>query len=166
MSVFAREAIPKDTAVLTAPFELAITPAVARDALSKVGVSHQSLSKLSERELVSAYVALHWIVPKDRHQCVCFRTLQQAFEVDLLQRSAGLLHTAYVDSLPPREALRTPLHFNDSERKLLLGTNMAIALNERETQWKEAAQRVQVALADVERAKGITWFVAIVLISF
>ncbi|KEI38998.1 uncharacterized protein L969DRAFT_88387 [Mixia osmundae IAM 14324] len=46
------------------------------------------------------------------------------------------LHQAYVDTLPPRSAMRTPLWFNPAEVQLLQGTNLAGAVTDRQRDWQ------------------------------
>ncbi|KZV95775.1 SET domain-containing protein [Exidia glandulosa HHB12029] len=133
MAVHTRTNLPPDTAVISAPFSIAITPKIALDALQLlVG---DALRNLSERELVNSYVAMHWI----------------------LLGNDVLKHAPYVDSLPDRSLLRTPLHFTPEERQLLTGTNMVAATAEREQAWREEWARCCAAFADVAWANAFTW---------
>ncbi|EJD38215.1 SET domain-containing protein [Auricularia subglabra TFB-10046 SS5] len=139
MSVHTSEELPPDAPVISAPFSLAITPTVAADALQRILGPGADLNSLSERELVCTYLAMHWI----------------AKEVDLGPSAASLDHGPYVDSLPSRAQLRTPLHFTPQELALLKGTNMAAATTDREADWRSECERCRAVLG--HWGEHLTW---------
>lgn len=55
---------------------------------------------------------------------------------DTLSLESHLAHHAYLKTLPPREILRTPLHFTSSEMEIFKGTNLYGAALDREREWR------------------------------
>ncbi|KAF8204763.1 SET domain protein [Pholiota molesta] len=119
--VVATENLSADSTVVSCPFDLVITQAVAKEAVLEVlGDSADIRTQgWSERQWISTYLSLHWIV-------------------DYAASNSGdkLLHDRYLDTLPPAENLRTPLHFFPAERDLFKGTNLYGATADREREWR------------------------------
>ncbi|KAH7103597.1 SET domain-containing protein [Auriculariales sp. MPI-PUGE-AT-0066] len=134
MSVYTREELVAGSVALSAPFALAITPAVAREALKQ----HCAMEDLTERELVCTYVALHWMIEREHH----------------LEK--GLAHGPYVDSLPERGVLHTPLHFNHAEKSLMTGTNLVAATTERQSAWRLEWERCRTSFKS-PLGNSLTW---------
>lgn len=66
-----------------------------------------------------------------------------------------LRHWPYVESLPAPEQLRTPLYFTDDELRLLEGTNLLGAAQDRRKQWEEESGVVRDALKEVELTRWV-----------
>ena len=72
----------------------------------------------------------------------------------------GLDHGPYVDALPDRAVLQTPLHFSPAERQLIQGTNMVSATEEREAAWRAEWERCASVLrksTNRDLANALTW---------
>ncbi|KAL1410964.1 hypothetical protein Q8F55_001907 [Vanrija albida] len=143
LGLFAAAPIAADERLISTPFALAITPALATVAVERVtGVPASSLvfpdgaragEKWNERMLAAAYIGLHWV-----HEA---------------EAPAALAHYPYVRALPPPAELTTPLYFSEDERALLAGTNLAGAVADREREWGEES----AALRSVLKEDGLTW---------
>ena len=70
-----------------------------------------------------------------------------------------LIHSPYLDTLPPLDLLRTPLHFSAEELDALKGTNLYGATIDRRRIWEaEWAQCLaDVSTVNTEWGKGLTW---------
>jgi hypothetical protein len=53
-----------NTTICTLPLSAAITPETARMALASVCHSVDSLLGLNERQLICAYMTMHWVIPR------------------------------------------------------------------------------------------------------
>jgi hypothetical protein len=54
----------QNTTICTLPFSAAITPETARMALASVCHSVDRLLGLNERQLMCAYMTMHWVIPR------------------------------------------------------------------------------------------------------
>lgn len=59
VSAVAVQDIPADERVLALPFELAVTPALARTALQEL--LHKECEGMEEKDLIAGYLVLHWV---------------------------------------------------------------------------------------------------------
>jgi hypothetical protein len=64
-----------------------------------------------------------------------------------------LAHWPYIDALPPRESLTTPLFFSDEELRLLTGTNLFPAVAQRRQEWQAESEAVRSVIGE----DGLTW---------
>ncbi|EIN05838.1 SET domain-containing protein [Punctularia strigosozonata HHB-11173 SS5] len=127
LSVIAAEDIPADESVVSAPFSLAVTHEVAKNALEDISRAYNShlasdnlkraLAGLSERQIICIYICLHW-------------------NEELRAQTTILGHQSYLDTLPEPSQLTTPLHFTEDELAAFKGTNLYGATLDRERQWK------------------------------
>ncbi|KAK8865828.1 hypothetical protein IAR55_000976 [Kwoniella newhampshirensis] len=148
LSIFATEPLASDERLVSCPFELAVTSDVATQAVCEiVAVDEEELvwpagsSKAgqawNERMRIGAYLGLHWV-----HQ--------QKKET---QWPPALAHLTYLDSLPDPSDLTTPLYFTDPELRLLSGSNLFGAVEDRRREWKAEADTVRAVLKE----QGLTW---------
>lgn len=121
-SLFTSTTLDKDSTIVSCPFDLILTPLVAKNALqSLVG----SQCTLNDREAVCAYLVLHSAACRMKIEAV-----KQPDEINKILR-----HQEYIDTLPT--SLTTPLFFSEQELELLRGTNLYAATVERKQQWQE-----------------------------
>ncbi|GMK54051.1 hypothetical protein CspeluHIS016_0106370 [Cutaneotrichosporon spelunceum] len=122
--------------IISCPFSVAITPALAAAAITEVcGVKDEDLvhngERWPERMLAAAYLGLHQLYAgKDWPE--------------------ALKHRPYVESLPLPS---TPHTWTDAERGLLRGTNLAGAVEKQEREWRAEAD----TLGTVLKEEGFTW---------
>ncbi|KZP00007.1 SET domain-containing protein, partial [Calocera viscosa TUFC12733] len=116
MSVVTLEPLPEDTPVLSCPFDLVITPQSSKSALKAAfgDLLDTRLEQLSERQLVVVYILMHFL----NHDAQHFK------------------HAPYLKTLPGSSQLLTPIYFNEVEKKLLGGSNVAVETKKREEQWR------------------------------
>ena len=100
----------------------------------------------SERMVLGAYLSLHWI------DAASWVTATASWTSMLTPRSA-LRHREYVEALPPRGSLQSPLQFTPVELDLLAGTNLLGATRDKEAQLRAELAQVQTVLPT------ITWSV-------
>ena len=65
LNVVSHQDIPADTKIVSCPFNLAITPAVARKGLAavlRVYETHSTFDGWSERQLIASYLCMHNIL--------------------------------------------------------------------------------------------------------
>ena len=65
--VIASDHLPKDLTIVSCPFSLAITQAVAQRAVLEslqIPISENNI-QWSDRQWISTYISLHWIVPSE-----------------------------------------------------------------------------------------------------
>ncbi|KAG1894932.1 uncharacterized protein F5891DRAFT_1060476 [Suillus fuscotomentosus] len=119
LSAIAQDAIDADTTIVSCPFSLAIDVECSLRALTALfGESTLvDLQSWSERQLICTYLCLHWIFP------------------DSSQIPDVLRHLPYLKSLPPPDALLTPLQFTPSELEAFRGTNIYGATRDRQETW-------------------------------
>ncbi|KAF9481868.1 SET domain-containing protein [Pholiota conissans] len=119
--VIATENMLPDLTVVSCPFDLVITQAVAKKAVSKILGDFTDIhtNGWTERQWISTYISLHWIIDR-----------QDSSIAD------NLRHDRYLDTLPSAENLRTPLHFSPAEREIFKGTNLYGATADREREWR------------------------------
>lgn len=138
----ASDNLPADATVMTCPFTLAITPGLAKDALSEVFKTSAVHEKWTERQLICAYVCLHWVLSSDL--------------------PTALAHLPYLNILPARDALRTPLHFTTDEMLVFKGTNLyRMAVETRRTEWQKEWEQCQrdIEVHDETAGKSFIWWV-------
>ncbi|WOO80919.1 Ribosomal lysine N-methyltransferase set10 [Vanrija pseudolonga] len=147
LGLFATKAIAPDARLISTPFKLAITPALASASIEAVtGVAGASLTwpegsehageKWNERMLAAAYIGLHWVYADKGGEA-----------------PAALAHYPYIRALPPAADLTTPLFFSAEERQLLAGTNLAGAVADREREWGTESAVLRAVLKE----DGLTW---------
>ncbi|KAK7000969.1 SET domain-containing protein [Favolaschia claudopus] len=143
ISAIASKNIPADSKIVSCPFDLVITKDTALNALSALlgSASTAILQNWTERQLISVYLSLHWIAG------------------DGQSWQNILKHFPYVKSLPPRDNLRTPLHFSPAELELLRGSNLYGATLDRQREWKAEWEECRnvVRTANEEWADLLTW---------
>ncbi|KAI0351679.1 SET domain-containing protein [Trametes cingulata] len=144
-NVVARNDVPADTAVVSIPFSLAITPDLAKKALLKSfaasgNASVAELGGLSERQLVCTYVCMHWIA-------------------DPSSSKDALRHGPYIDTLPSSDKLRTPLHFTSVELEAFRGSNLYGAALDRRRDWENEWEQCKSLVGAANSAWGerLTW---------
>ncbi|KAH9948512.1 SET domain-containing protein [Amylocystis lapponica] len=115
----AREDVASDTAVVSCPFSLAVTPEISKHALSDI-LHTDDFINWSERQLICSYICMHWVFGKARHA----------------GSPTVLLHWPYINTLPAPEKLRTPLHFTETELLAFRGTNLYGATLSRRSEWQ------------------------------
>ncbi|KDR84012.1 hypothetical protein GALMADRAFT_56376 [Galerina marginata CBS 339.88] len=111
--------LEKDFTVVSCPFRLVISQALAKRAVMNIlgGLEDLKNVQWSERQWICTYISLHWIVGPEENMDY-------------------LAHFEYINTLPTAEKLRTPLHFFASELQLFKGTNIYGATGDRERDWK------------------------------
>ncbi|OSX56701.1 hypothetical protein POSPLADRAFT_1159712, partial [Postia placenta MAD-698-R-SB12] len=144
-SVIASSDLPSDTAVVSIPFSLAITPTVSRAALEtlfEASAAKLALDGWSERQLICSYICMHWVV--ERNTC---------------GQPAVLAHHPYLATLPSPDKLLTPLHFIPVELAAFQGTNLYGATLARRDAWRAEWQACQSAIAQTnpDWADTFTW---------
>ncbi|KAF8914232.1 hypothetical protein CPB84DRAFT_1758768, partial [Gymnopilus junonius] len=119
--VVATKDLGNDSTVVSCPFSLVITQALANKAVLEILGDPPYLKTVawSERQWISLYIAFHWILGPE----------------ESIGRRV-LAHFPYLDTLPPSEKLRTPLHFSPPELDLFRGTNLYGATADRERDWE------------------------------
>lgn len=113
LSVYAKVPLPAGASAVTCPFALAITPAVAHQNLQQI-LSTEDNGLWTDHELMALYLALSY------------------------KQSPGITrgHDPYISALPKPKDMRTPVYFTYDERRLLAGTNLEGAVNDRENGWR------------------------------
>ncbi|KAH9856273.1 SET domain-containing protein [Lenzites betulinus] len=141
--VIAVQDIPADTTVVSIPFSLAITPEVSKRALETTlyGDQHgtsEGLEGLSERQLVCAYLCMHWIAERSQN---------------------ALRHGPYIDTLPSPERLLTPLHFTPAEIDAFRGSNLHGAALDRRSEWEAEWAQCKAVISTANQTWGdeFTW---------
>ncbi|KXN92314.1 Ribosomal N-lysine methyltransferase set10 [Leucoagaricus sp. SymC.cos] len=139
-TVIAAEDIPADTTIVSCPFSLVITEELAKRNLSKF-ISTNEIVGWTERQWISTYICFHWILSNSR--------------------PPELEHYPYLDTLPPSDSLRTPLHFTEKELEAFKGSNVYQATIDRRREWNEEWRRCQSVVIHRNRDWGsaLTWFV-------
>ncbi|KAF7980389.1 hypothetical protein HWV62_38184 [Athelia sp. TMB] len=125
---------------MSCPFSVAITPELATRALSDLFKSSSIHEKWNDRQLICAYICLHWALSSDLPQV--------------------LAHRPYLDILPGEAQLRTPLYFTPDEMEAFKGTNLyGIAVDSRRAEWQAECEQCQrdIEAHDETTGKGITW---------
>ena len=111
---------------------------------------------IQKRYLLREYSQLHQIFP-DRI------VLMSQDRIDIT-RSLKLPHLPYINILPGRADLLTPLLWSQQERSLLEGSNLYHAITERENLWKtewQAARKV-VCTGELEESREVfSWSVQV-----
>ncbi|KAF8806342.1 SET domain protein, partial [Phlegmacium glaucopus] len=146
--VIASDHLPKDLTIVSCPFGLAITQAAAQRAvLETLGISASENIQWSERQWISTYISLHWILASE----------------DDKAGKKSLVHAIYLDTLPTWEKLRTPLHFTPSELDIYKGTNLYGAALDRDRLWRIewTACQTFVGRANANWANLFTWSVVL-----
>ncbi|KAK0242995.1 SET domain protein [Armillaria nabsnona] len=140
-AILATERLPADSTIVSCPFDLVITKAIALRALSRLFPS-ENLSNWSERQCISSYLCFHQIIDEARHSYI-----------------PELAHGPYVNMLPSREKLRTGLHFTPLELEMFRGTNMHGAIIDRETEWRREWEACRAVVSNVDTRWGVlfTW---------
>jgi len=119
--VIARDHLPKDSTIVSCPFSLAITQPVAQRAVLEIlQVPTSENIQWSERQWISTYISLHWILASEDNRV----------------GKELLVHNTYLDTLPTWKQLRTPLHFTPSELDIFKGTNLYGAALDRDRLWR------------------------------
>ncbi|KAI5117177.1 hypothetical protein M0805_008156 [Coniferiporia weirii] len=127
-SVHTLEDLPSDTTVVSCPFSLAITLETTCAPLeSYCRLAPDKQCELSERQRISSYIALHWIIP-------------EADEINLLR------HRPYINMLPKPETLLTPLYFTEDELSLFKGTNLYGATVSQRDTWEAEWRTLREAI--------------------
>ncbi|PBL02778.1 SET domain protein [Armillaria gallica] len=134
-AILATERLPADSTIVSCPFDLVITKAIALRALSKLFPS-ENLSNWSERQCISSYLCFHQIF-------------------DEASYIPELAHGPYVNMLPSREKLRTGLHFTPLELEMFRGTNMHGAIVDRETEWRREWEACRAVVSNVDTRWGV-----------
>lgn len=144
LSVCASDDVPADATIVSCPFSLAITPELAKHALSSLLKSPAAIEKWAAKQLIATYLCLHWIVGSDQQEL-----------------PPVLAHLLYLDILPGPDKLRTPLHFTSSELDAFKGTNLYGAVDTRRQEWQEEWQacRSVVEEHDKSMSADFTWSV-------
>ncbi|GBE87482.1 SET domain-containing protein [Sparassis crispa] len=142
-SVIAREDIPADTTIVSCPFSLAITPELSKRALNELIRSSgptNTLDEWSERQLICAYICMHWVFGQSSSPLV-------------------LGHWPYLNTLPSPTKLFTPLHFRTSELEALKGSNLFGATLDRQRDWRAEWTQCHTATMSANSAWGneFTW---------
>ncbi|KAI0370920.1 SET domain-containing protein [Pilatotrama ljubarskyi] len=145
-NAIARNDVPADTAVVSIPYSLSVTPEVAKTALQQISSASGNagaaqLDGLIERQLVCTYVCMHWIVEPSS------------------PKGSELGHGPYIDSLPSPEKLRTPLHFSPVELEAFRGSNLYGATLDRRREWEAEWEQCRAAVSSLNSAWGeqFTW---------
>ncbi|KAF8165589.1 SET domain-containing protein [Crassisporium funariophilum] len=127
--------LPEDATIVSCPFELAITEPIAKDAVLEIlGITSSSGEiSWSERQWISTYISLHWILKLDDKR---------------------LRHDKYLDTLPAVESLRTPLHFTTSELNLFKGSNLYGATLDRDRHWRSEWEQCRKVIGQAEPQWG------------
>ena len=149
VTVCASNELPADTTVMSCPFSVAITPELATRALSDLFKTSSVHGKWNDRQLICAYICLHWALSSDL--------------------PPALVHRPYLDILPGEAQLRTPLYFTPDELEAFKGTNLyGIAVDSRRAEWQAECEQCQrdIQAHDEATGKGITWLVWLLLFAF
>lgn len=136
----ASDTVPADATVMTCPFSLAITPELCKDALSNVFKPSTLHEKWTEKQLICAYLCLHWVLSSDL--------------------PPALVHRPYLNILPSQDKLLTPLHFTADENLAFKGTNLyRMAVETRREEWQQEWQQCQrdIEAHDESAGKGFIW---------
>ncbi|WVQ85339.1 hypothetical protein IAT38_007504 [Cryptococcus sp. DSM 104549] len=148
LSVFATEPIAADEKLVSCPFELAVTSELAAQAVCETAAvdeeelvwpagSSKAGEAWSERMLIGAYLGLHWVYEDKPNS----------------EWPPALAHRTYLTSLPSTSDLTTPLYFTDSELRLLTGSNLLGAVEDRRKEWAAESEVVRSVL----KTDGLTW---------
>lgn len=145
LSVCASDDVAADTSIISCPFSLAITPELAKNALSSLFKSPAAIENWTEKQLICTYLCLHWILSSDQREL-----------------PSVLTHLPYLDILPGPDRLRTPLHFTSSELDAFKGTNLyGMAVDTRRKEWQAEWQACQSVVGEHDKSMGVgfTWSV-------
>lgn len=149
-SIYTSQSLPPSTSVVSCPFSLCVTPTLARQSIprslfSTPSEDHEISSNRKHRypnhELLALYLILHLLPP----------SLLSSFP-DL-----DLQHQPYVDYLPSPDSMQTTLYFTPRERRLLVGSNLYGATEDREHGWKQEWEEVVGWVRDERVRKEVTW---------
>ncbi|OAX44572.1 SET domain-containing protein [Rhizopogon vinicolor AM-OR11-026] len=143
LSAIAQDTINTDTTIVSCPLSLVIDVQRALHALTALLGESTSirLQSWSERQLICTYICFHWIIP------------DSSLIPDVLR------HTPYLKSLPPTDALLTPLQFTPSELEAFRGTNIYGATHDRQESWNAEWNQCQTFIHAInsEWADKYTW---------
>ncbi|KAG2369168.1 SET domain-containing protein [Suillus spraguei] len=143
LSAIAQDTIHADTTIVSCPFSLAIDVECSMHALTVLfgESSLVDLQSWSERQLICTYICLHWVFP------------------DSSPIPDALRHLPYLKSLPPADALLTPLQFTPSELEAFQGTNIHGATRDRQESWSADWNKCQTFIHAVnpDWAERYTW---------
>jgi hypothetical protein len=143
LSAIAQDNIDADATIVSCPFSLAIDVECSLHALTALfGESSLiDLQSWSERQLICTYICLHWIFP------------------DSSPIPDVLRHLPYLQSLPPPDALLTPLQFTPSELEAFRGTNIYGATRDRQESWNVEWNKCRTFIHAVypDWAQRYTW---------
>ncbi|KAG1865954.1 hypothetical protein F4604DRAFT_1779578 [Suillus subluteus] len=143
LSAIAQDTIDADTTIVSCPFSLAIDLECSLHALTALfgDATLVDLQSWSERQLICTYICLHWIFP------------------DSSPIPDVLRHLPYLKSLPPADALLTPLQFTSSELEAFRGTNIYGATLDRQESWSAEWNKCRTFIhaVNADWAKRYTW---------
>ncbi|KAG1803172.1 uncharacterized protein BJ212DRAFT_1396542 [Suillus subaureus] len=143
LSAIAQDTIDADTTIVSCPFSLAIDLECSLHALTALfgESSLVDLQSWSERQLICTYICLHWIFP------------------DSSPIPDVLRHLPYLKSLPPADALLTPLQFTPSELEAFRGTNIYGATRDRQESWNAEWDKCRTFInaINADWAERYTW---------
>ncbi|KAG0700717.1 hypothetical protein DFH29DRAFT_607381 [Suillus ampliporus] len=143
LSAVAQDTINVDTTIVSCPFSLVIDMERALHALIALlgNSTFVDLQSWSERQLICTYICFHWI----------FSDSSPIPDV--------LRHIPYLKSLPPADALLTPLHFTPSEFEAFRGTNIYGATRDRQESWSAEWSQCQTFIYAVnpDWVEKYTW---------
>ncbi|TCD65147.1 hypothetical protein EIP91_003040 [Steccherinum ochraceum] len=144
-NIVAKNAIEKDTEVISCPFNLIVTPSLARNALVDVlrlGLDGKDpFAGWTEMQLMSTYIVIHWM------------------DYEGGKLPSNLQHLPYLDTLPEPSKLLTPLHFTPPERVHFRGSNIFGATTDRENAWMKQHRQCQALVSSANTSWGaeFTW---------
>ncbi|KAG1764084.1 hypothetical protein EV702DRAFT_919724, partial [Suillus placidus] len=154
------DTVDADTTIISCPFSLAIDMECSLHALTALfGESALvDLQSWLERQLICTYICLHWIFPDSRR--VDFVSLHACLMIIHYSPIPDVLrHLPYLKSLPPPDALLTPLQFTPSELKAFRGTNLYGASRDRQECWSAEWNKCRTFIhaVNLDWAERYTW---------
>jgi hypothetical protein len=167
-AVYAISEIPRETKVLSCPFNMAITAPQSRGALLTLLHGNNSgildiLDKWNERQIVCAYVVLHRIWENTKNRQAYAQFLHNLL-IETLQNITSPLpsvfqHKPYLDMLPPSDMLLTTMYFTQEELNLLRGSNLYQATATRRQEWETEWESCLKGLSAIDKqlALAFTW---------